>query len=277
MVAETRADRLGEISHYVHTRERRCGGYFAFATRAEAEAFVGADRAKQAMTKAMLARYTLDNQATVDRWLPQVQERRLYDTINHLSSYRNRYYASTHGKTSAEWIRSHWQSIAAGRDDATTELFTACANCSTQPSVILTIRGAELPNEVVVLGAHLDSINANTYTGGAHIAQEPPQAAHGEQHARGQAARQQAERAVDEDRRIEALGDVQAQGLEFLLAHVGDDLLHVVQCVEHVGAAFAQDAQSDRRGLASCSVDGDAAPWRLLAPQATRWLRPCRS
>jgi leucyl aminopeptidase len=94
--------------------------------------------------------------------LPQVQEQRLYDTINHLSSYRNRYFASSHGRTSAEWIRDHWQSLAAGRSDVTTELFTACTNCSTQPSVILTIRGWDLPNDVVVLGAHLDSINGST-------------------------------------------------------------------------------------------------------------------
>jgi len=161
VIAETRADQLGEIGRYVHVSERRCGGYFAFPSRAQAEAFVGTDRARQAMSKSMLAGYTLDNQATVNRWLPQVEERRLYDTINHLSSYRNRYYASPLGKTSAEWIRSHWQSLAAGRSDVTTELFTACANCSTQPSVILTITGWDLPNEVVVLGAHLDSINAS--------------------------------------------------------------------------------------------------------------------
>ncbi len=159
LISETRADRLGDISDYVHANERRCGGYFAFPSRAQAEAFVSADGAKQAMAKSMLAGYTLDNQATVSRWLPQVQEQRLYATINHLSSYRNRYYASTHGRTSAEWIRNHWQSLAAGRDDVTTELFTACATCGTQPSVILTIRGWDLPNEVVVLGAHLDSIN----------------------------------------------------------------------------------------------------------------------
>jgi leucyl aminopeptidase len=164
VIAESRADRLGGISHYVHTHERRCGGYFAFPSRAQAEAFVTQERAKQAMTKSALARYTLDNQDTVNRWLPQAQERRLYDTINHLSSYRNRYFASSHGKTSAEWIRTHWQSLAAGREDVTTELFTACGNCSTQPSVILTIRGWDLPDEVVVLGAHLDSINASTYT-----------------------------------------------------------------------------------------------------------------
>ncbi|WP_313928870.1 M20/M25/M40 family metallo-hydrolase [Pseudoxanthomonas sp.] len=162
VIAESRADRLGEISHYVHVNERRCGGYFAFPNRAQAEDFVRGGRAKQAMTHKLLAAYTLDNQATVNRWLPQVQERNLYDTINHLSSYRNRYFASSHGKTSAEWIRTHWQSLAAGRDDVTTELFTACTNCSTQPSVILTIRGWDLPDEVVVLGAHLDSINGAT-------------------------------------------------------------------------------------------------------------------
>lgn len=164
VIAETRADRLGEIGRYVHVNERRCGGFFAFPSRAQAEAFVRTDRSRQAMTKSLLASYTLDNQATVDRWLPQVEERRLYDTINHLSSYRNRYYASSFGKTSAEWIRTHWQSLAAGRSYVTTELFTACTNCSTQPSVILTIQGWDLPNEVVVLGAHLDSINTNNRT-----------------------------------------------------------------------------------------------------------------
>jgi leucyl aminopeptidase len=161
VISEIRADRLGELSRYVHVNERRCGGFFAFPSRAQAEAFLQTDRSRQAMTKSLLASYTLDNQATVDHWLPQVQERRLYDTINHLSSYRNRYYASSFGKTSAEWIRTHWQSLAAGRSYVTTELFTACTNCSTQPSVILTIEGWDLPNEVVVLGAHLDSINAN--------------------------------------------------------------------------------------------------------------------
>ena len=164
VIAETSADRLGEIGRYVHVSEHRCGGFFAFPTRVQAEAFVGADRSRQAMTKSLLASYTLDNQATVNRWMPQVQEQRLYDTINHLSSYRNRFYASSFGKTSAEWIRTHWQSLAAGRSDVTTELFTACTNCSTQPSVILTITGWDLPNEVVVLGAHLDSINASNRT-----------------------------------------------------------------------------------------------------------------
>lgn len=160
VVSEIRAHQLGALIEHVHERERRCGGYFAFDTRAAADAFIRADRSRQAVTRSMLAHYSLDNQGTVNAWLPQVREANIYATIDHLQSYQNRYFASTTGRTSAEWIRNAWQALVAGRSDVSSELFTACGNCSTQPSVILTIRGAERPNEIVVLGAHLDSINA---------------------------------------------------------------------------------------------------------------------
>ena len=99
-------------------------------------------------------------------------EANIYNTINHLSGYKNRYYTSSYGKTSAEWIRTHlaWPGGHAA-PTSPRELFTACANCSTQPSVILTIQGTDLPNEVVVLGAHLDSINGS---GGGSTEQVAP-------------------------------------------------------------------------------------------------------
>jgi bacterial leucyl aminopeptidase len=161
VVSEIKAHMLSRIAERIHQREQRCGGFFAFATRAEAEAFVRSDRSAQALrSNALLAAYTIDNQATVSPWLPLVQHTNIYGTINTLSSYQNRYYTSPTGKTSAEWIRNTWQGLAGSRTDVTSELF-ACSTCSTQPSVILTIRGNELPNEIVVLGAHLDSINGS--------------------------------------------------------------------------------------------------------------------
>lgn len=158
VIATARAHQLGELSAFVHRSENRCGGFFAFDTRAEAEAFVRNDRSARALAQPLAASYTIDNQATVDPWIPQASEQNIYDTIEHLSGYLNRYYASSTGQSSAEWIRDTWQSLAAGRGDASTELFS-CGSCSTQPSVILTVQGSELPDEVVVLGAHLDSIN----------------------------------------------------------------------------------------------------------------------
>ena len=160
VLSEMDAARLDDLAGIVHRTEQRCGGFFAFDTRAAADAFVRSDMSLQAM-QASQASYTLDNRPTVDRWLPQVQESRIRETIRHLSSYQNRYYASPTGKASAEWIRDTWASLAAGHGDATVELFSACSGCSTQPSVILTIPGAGLRDEVVVLGAHLDSINVS--------------------------------------------------------------------------------------------------------------------
>lgn len=160
MVARVRANQLQQVTELVHAREKRCGGYFAFSTRAEAEAFLAADRSAFARNAVFLADYTVDNQATVGPWLPQVAEANIRGTIEHLSTaWPNRYYSSTHGQAAAGWIRDTWLSLAAGRGDVSAELFTDCSNCSTQPSVILTVQGAELPDEVVVLGGHLDSIS----------------------------------------------------------------------------------------------------------------------
>ena len=114
VVARVQANQLGEVSIVVHEREKRCGGYFAFDTRAEAEAFIAADRSALARDTVFLADYTVDNQDTVDSWLAQVQEANIRDTIEHLSTaWPNRYYASSHGQAAAEWIRDTWLGLAA--------------------------------------------------------------------------------------------------------------------------------------------------------------------
>jgi leucyl aminopeptidase len=171
VVAEVKEYQLAQIAESIHATENRCGGYFAFATRGEADAFVAADRAAAITAVLPTATYTIDNGATVNPWLPTASGANIRATIAHLSSYRNRYYTSADGKTAAEWIRSTWAGLAGARTDVTAELYTGCANCSTQPSVILTVQGTELANEVVVLGAHLDSINGS---GGGSTTQTAP-------------------------------------------------------------------------------------------------------
>ena len=159
VLARISAHQLTDVSEFIHQKERRCGGYFAFDSIAEADAFLRADQSHKAMTATAIT-YTIDNQATVNPWLPQVSEPNIRGTMSHLSTgYPNRYYASSFGVTSATWIRDTWLGLANGRSDVSAELFTNCGNCGGQPSVILTIQGNELANEVVVLGGHLDSIS----------------------------------------------------------------------------------------------------------------------
>ncbi len=161
VIAEVRAHQLSEFSRHLHETEGRCGGYFAFATLAEAERFIREDASAVGTTGKFLAAYGIDNQNTVRGWLPEVSEVNIRDTILHLSTaYPNRYFASSHGRNSALWIRDHWLGLAKNRADVHAELFTDCGNCGIQPSVILTIEGNELKDEIVVLGAHLDSISS---------------------------------------------------------------------------------------------------------------------
>ena len=161
VIADLRAHQLADFSRHVHEKEHRCGGYFAFDTRAEAERFVRGDASVRGTTAQFLPSYTIDNHAVVSRWLRHVREANIRNTILHLSTaYPNRYFASNHGRNAALWIRDHWSSLARGRSDVSVELF-ACGMCSTQPSVILTIQGNELADEIVVLGGHLDSISSS--------------------------------------------------------------------------------------------------------------------
>ncbi len=162
VVAQLDAAQLDAVSRHVHEGEGRCGGFFTFGSRPEAEAFLAGDRTAEAIALPLGALYTIDNRATVDAWLPQPAEANIRTTIATLSAYRNRFYASSHGREAAEWIRDTWQDLAANRADAQIELFEDCTDCSTQPSVILTVRGADLPDEIVVIGGHLDSINWST-------------------------------------------------------------------------------------------------------------------
>ena len=158
VVSQVLAHQLPDIGRHVHDVERRCGGYFAFASRAEAERFLAQERSAQAITTTF-AGYTVDNQATVGPWLPQVAESNIRGTIDHLSTgYANRYYNSAPGHDAAQWIHDTWASLSAGRSDASVSFFD-CGTCGGQPSVILTIQGSELPGEIVVLGGHLDSVS----------------------------------------------------------------------------------------------------------------------
>ncbi|MEN1958607.1 M20/M25/M40 family metallo-hydrolase [Luteimonas changyuni] len=159
VLATLREHQVADLSRHVHEVERRCGGFFAFATRAEAEAFVASDTALRGL-RATLPDYTIDQQRMVEGWLPQVSEPAIRATIQHLSTvWPNRYYASAHGHAAPLWIRDQWLALAAGRSDVSAELFTGCNNCAGQPSVILTIQGTDLADEIVVLGGHLDSIS----------------------------------------------------------------------------------------------------------------------
>jgi leucyl aminopeptidase len=146
-----------KLSELMHQDHNRCGGFVVHDSLEEAQA---AFRTKDLEGLAPLVGYTLDNAATVNGLLPQLSKSSLLGYIQQLSALSTRYYTSTGGAQASTMVRDTWTNLAAnaGRTDVTVSLFETGWAMKT---VIATIPGSTLANEVVVVGAHLDSIAPN--------------------------------------------------------------------------------------------------------------------
>lgn len=153
-----RESRLGDLSAALHTRLKRCGGFMAHDTWEQASEAVENTHAAELLGDLALVTYTIDNASVVNSLATELKAANILSTIQSLSAFNNRYYTSTTGTDAANWLKNQWQGfIPAGRSDVSVALFPHTG--WTQPSVILTITGTSLPNEVIVVGGHLDSIN----------------------------------------------------------------------------------------------------------------------
>lgn len=144
---------FGALSELMHARHNRCGGFIVHETLEEAEAAVRA-KGNEGLAP-QLVTYTIDNAATVNGMLSELQEPRIRSFIESLSAFQNRYYTSSFGVQSSDFIFNQWSTIASSRPDITVQRFT---HTWAQSSIILTIPGSSLPNEVVIIGGHQDSI-----------------------------------------------------------------------------------------------------------------------
>lgn len=162
-LVEVDADALASLSHSIHEELRRCGGYMFHASQADGLASLrrhSTPASAQRLAAAAVATrpsYVIDQQSVVTPLLAQMQASNIGQTIVDLSGYTNRYYTSSSGVNASNWLKQRWTSMASGRADITVEQFTHSGWA--QKSVIATIQGTDNGSEVVVMGAHLDSIN----------------------------------------------------------------------------------------------------------------------
>jgi bacterial leucyl aminopeptidase len=157
VVARIREDQIPLLSRFIHEELHRCGGFVAHASREDA--FQAVARELSLVPPEPLVEYTIDNGPVVQTLMAGVQETNIRSTITSLAAFFTRYHTTQTGQDSANWIRDQWAGFAQGRPDVTVQLFAHPTSTTPQPSVILTIPGTTLPSEVVVLGAHQDSIN----------------------------------------------------------------------------------------------------------------------
>lgn len=155
-VIEVNARDVEELSQHMHEQHHRCGGFIVHDSLDDAHAALHPHAAPT-------LDYSLDRAAAVRAVLPELDASRILGTIRELSNMRNRYYLSESGAAASLWLRDKWRGFTS-RSDVTVELFD---QGYPQKSVILTIPGSTHPDEVVVLGGHLDSIGLGGKTANA--------------------------------------------------------------------------------------------------------------
>ena len=98
------------------------------------------------------------NQEVVSELSSYLSTVNLFNTVQQLSSFHTRYYQSDTGVSAAEWIYNtiaDYIQASAMENYAEVNFFN---HSWAQPSVIARIPGKALVDEIVILGAHLDSI-----------------------------------------------------------------------------------------------------------------------
>lgn len=98
----------------------------------------------------------LRQQSTIRPLLSMLSSANLVATTTHMQNYHTRHRLQPTGVEAAVWLANQFRLHANNRNDVTVELFTHSGY--PQQSVIARVQGTSDSNEVVVIGAHLDSI-----------------------------------------------------------------------------------------------------------------------
>jgi len=153
---------ISELSRSAHLAGH-CGGYM--------DVTIEPDRQPQPIAGLNEPIKPIPNQiATVAPMLREIAPQNLTATIARLMKFSTRHADTQTGVQAAHWIRDQFVLLANGRSDVTVSLFKNMG--LRQPSVIARIEGSgALAKEVVILGAHEDTINHTQ--GGSKTGQAP--------------------------------------------------------------------------------------------------------
>jgi leucyl aminopeptidase len=167
-VIEVDRDVLDPLSASIHTELHHCGGFMAFDTQ---DAALAALTPAPPLATATRPDYTITRQSLVTPLLGQQAAINITQTIQDFSALQNRYYTSSYGAQATDLLAAKWTALTAGRTDVTIQKVRRGSDAMS--SVVLTIRGATNPDQVVIIGGHLDSINLTDANGSQQTARAP--------------------------------------------------------------------------------------------------------
>ncbi len=161
-------EKMFKLSELMHHDFGRCPGFTKYFSEAEAYEDLASLQIKSSVQGLFTLDYKIDQHLLVKPLVEQIDEVSTVQIIAQLSNYPTRYHKSKTGLEAVMWLKSHWESLGQGRSDVTVELVKH--RDTPQPSVILTIEGTENPEQVIVVGGHVDSIARGFFGGISKIA-----------------------------------------------------------------------------------------------------------
>ncbi|BDU19504.1 M20/M25/M40 family metallo-hydrolase [Dyella sp. GSA-30] len=139
-------DQLDTLAEQLRSESRHGAGFIVHSSLEDALSVQAVERRPG---------YDIDQHETVRGLIGQIDETRLIQVIEQLSRYQDRRHRSETGAQASLAIRDLWQSWAGNRADVKVAQVTHAR--TPQKSVVLTMTGSEKPDEIIVLGGHLDS------------------------------------------------------------------------------------------------------------------------
>lgn len=165
-------DDLVGLSKFFHHKLKRCGGYRVVTSpkndlnknphlNLKSSLPLDAYFWPNDFDKFINFQYEISREAEVQNAFNYISEENVISVVKHLTSYHTRYYKSPEGEAALNWIGDSWQKMMSHRSDVTVERYQYANH--NQPTIILTIEGSdsELKNEIIIVGGHGDSINAD--------------------------------------------------------------------------------------------------------------------
>lgn len=139
--------------HNAHDERKHGAGYmYRFNEKDAREAINFSKKADD-----RILNFSISEDAYVTQCIGQVDALKIGATIQKLQSYGTRFHTRPNGILAADDLFQTWKDMVNGknRSDITVEKFNH--NISNQKSLIITIPGSETPNEIAIIGAHIDS------------------------------------------------------------------------------------------------------------------------
>ena len=150
LVYQVNEAELLSLTQLMHEEKNRCSGYIVHNNYQEAM-----DALKGPSVVQSFIAPPIQQGVKVNALLPQIQAGNIKATIQSLSNFTNRFYTTNVGKQAADWLAGHWGQLASQHSWASVEPYNHSG--WGQNSVILTITGSRYPDDILVMGGHLDS------------------------------------------------------------------------------------------------------------------------